>query len=93
MTKFDVKNYLEKIYNVPVGAVRTRIQFGECCHCQAQSDTGSFDTLFISILPWYQVVPLTIFLTKQPVLCYDGKAKASTLVSLILNWMEGVMMK
>lgn len=29
MTKFDVKNYLEKIYNVPVGAVRTRIQFGE----------------------------------------------------------------
>ncbi|XP_067357795.1 large ribosomal subunit protein uL23m isoform X2 [Channa argus] len=28
MTKYDVKNYLEKIYNVPVGAVRTRIQFG-----------------------------------------------------------------
>ncbi|XP_045893551.1 39S ribosomal protein L23, mitochondrial isoform X4 [Micropterus dolomieu] len=28
MTKCDVKNYLEKIYNVPVGAVRTRIQFG-----------------------------------------------------------------
>lgn len=28
MTKFDVKNYLESIYSVPVGAVRTRIQFG-----------------------------------------------------------------
>uniref|UniRef100_A0A3B3W1Z6 Large ribosomal subunit protein uL23m n=1 Tax=Poecilia latipinna TaxID=48699 RepID=A0A3B3W1Z6_9TELE len=28
MTKYDVKNYLEKIYNVPVGVVRTRIQFG-----------------------------------------------------------------
>ncbi|XP_064193104.1 large ribosomal subunit protein uL23m isoform X3 [Anguilla rostrata] len=28
MTKCDVKNYLEKIYNVPVGAVRTRIQYG-----------------------------------------------------------------
>ncbi|KAM9854195.1 large ribosomal subunit protein uL23m [Aulostomus maculatus] len=28
MTKCDVKSYLEKIYNVPVGAVRTRIQFG-----------------------------------------------------------------
>ncbi|CAG01140.1 unnamed protein product [Tetraodon nigroviridis] len=28
MTKLDVKNYLEKIYEVPVGAVRTRIQFG-----------------------------------------------------------------
>ncbi|KAK0133779.1 39S ribosomal protein L23, mitochondrial [Merluccius polli] len=28
MTKCDVKNYLEKIYNVPVAAVRTRIQFG-----------------------------------------------------------------
>ncbi|XP_068459111.1 large ribosomal subunit protein uL23m isoform X2 [Clinocottus analis] len=28
MTKCDVKNYLEKIYSVPVGAVRTRIQFG-----------------------------------------------------------------
>ncbi|XP_061825998.1 large ribosomal subunit protein uL23m [Nerophis lumbriciformis] len=28
MTKNDVKNYLEKIYNVPVGVVRTRIQFG-----------------------------------------------------------------
>lgn len=35
MTKFDVKNYLEKIYNVPVGAVRTRIQFGEYLHCFA----------------------------------------------------------
>lgn len=33
MTKYDVKNYLEKIYEVPVGAVRTRIQFGECLHC------------------------------------------------------------
>uniref|UniRef100_A0AAQ4PSM9 Large ribosomal subunit protein uL23m n=1 Tax=Gasterosteus aculeatus aculeatus TaxID=481459 RepID=A0AAQ4PSM9_GASAC len=28
MTKYDVKNYLEKIYDVPVGAIRTRIQFG-----------------------------------------------------------------
>uniref|UniRef100_A0A8C9FML2 Large ribosomal subunit protein uL23m n=1 Tax=Pavo cristatus TaxID=9049 RepID=A0A8C9FML2_PAVCR len=29
MTKVDIKNYLEKIYNVPVAAVRTRIQYGE----------------------------------------------------------------
>ncbi|XP_077453398.1 large ribosomal subunit protein uL23m [Stigmatopora argus] len=28
MTKYDIKNYLEKIYNIPVGEVRTRIQFG-----------------------------------------------------------------
>lgn len=28
MTKYDIKNYLETIYSVPVGAVRTRIQFG-----------------------------------------------------------------
>ncbi|XP_076861805.1 large ribosomal subunit protein uL23m isoform X2 [Brachyhypopomus gauderio] len=28
MTKYDVRNYLEKIYNVPVAAVRTRIQYG-----------------------------------------------------------------
>ncbi|XP_010019160.1 PREDICTED: 39S ribosomal protein L23, mitochondrial-like [Nestor notabilis] len=28
MTRTDVKNYLEKIYNVPVAAVRTRIQYG-----------------------------------------------------------------
>ncbi|XP_074853917.1 large ribosomal subunit protein uL23m isoform X2 [Carettochelys insculpta] len=28
MTRLDVKNYLEKIYNVPVAAVRTRIQYG-----------------------------------------------------------------
>ncbi|KAI1889859.1 hypothetical protein AGOR_G00167260 [Albula goreensis] len=27
MTKCDVRNYLENIYNVPVGAVRTRIQY------------------------------------------------------------------
>uniref|UniRef100_A0A8C1C647 Large ribosomal subunit protein uL23m n=2 Tax=Cyprinus carpio TaxID=7962 RepID=A0A8C1C647_CYPCA len=27
MTKFDVRNYLEKIYSVPVAAVRTRIQY------------------------------------------------------------------
>jgi len=30
MTKVDIKNYLEKIYNVPVAAVRTRIQYGKC---------------------------------------------------------------
>ena len=41
MTKYDVKNYLEKIYNVPVGEIRTRIQFGEC-HCFAQALTESF---------------------------------------------------
>uniref|UniRef100_A0AAY5LD77 Large ribosomal subunit protein uL23m n=1 Tax=Esox lucius TaxID=8010 RepID=A0AAY5LD77_ESOLU len=29
MTKFDVRNYVEKIYNVPVGAVRTRIQYAQ----------------------------------------------------------------
>ncbi|XP_025071309.1 39S ribosomal protein L23, mitochondrial isoform X2 [Alligator sinensis] len=28
MTRVDVKNYLEKIYNVPVATVRTRIQYG-----------------------------------------------------------------
>uniref|UniRef100_A0A8D0GDM0 Large ribosomal subunit protein uL23m n=1 Tax=Sphenodon punctatus TaxID=8508 RepID=A0A8D0GDM0_SPHPU len=28
MTRVEVKNYLESIYNVPVAAVRTRIQFG-----------------------------------------------------------------
>ncbi|XP_063052278.1 large ribosomal subunit protein uL23m [Engraulis encrasicolus] len=28
MTKYDVRNYLQKIYNVPVVTVRTRIQFG-----------------------------------------------------------------
>jgi len=27
MTKYDVRNYLQKIYDVPVAAVRTRIQF------------------------------------------------------------------
>ncbi|XP_019407692.1 PREDICTED: 39S ribosomal protein L23, mitochondrial isoform X1 [Crocodylus porosus] len=29
MTRLDIKNYLEKIYNVPVAVVRTRIQFGK----------------------------------------------------------------
>lgn len=28
MTKYDVKNYLEKIYNIPVIDVRTRIEMG-----------------------------------------------------------------
>lgn len=29
MTKYDVKNYLEKIYNIPVIEVRTRIGLGK----------------------------------------------------------------
>ncbi|XP_076040321.1 mitochondrial ribosomal protein L23 [Oratosquilla oratoria] len=29
MSKFDVKNYLEQIYNVPVAAVHTRIHMGK----------------------------------------------------------------
>ncbi|KAM5224257.1 large ribosomal subunit protein uL23m isoform 1-T1 [Hipposideros larvatus] len=28
MTRVDLRNYLERIYNVPVGAVRTRVQHG-----------------------------------------------------------------
>ena len=30
MTRVDVRNYLERIYNVPVAAVRTRVQHGAC---------------------------------------------------------------
>lgn len=29
MTKFDIKNYLEKIYNIPVVEVKTRIALGK----------------------------------------------------------------
>lgn len=29
MTKYDIKNYLEKIYNVPVVDVRTKITMGK----------------------------------------------------------------
>lgn len=29
MTKFDIKNYLEKIYNVPVVEVKTRVSLGK----------------------------------------------------------------
>lgn len=29
MTKYDIKNYLEKIYNVPVVHVRTKIALGK----------------------------------------------------------------
>ena len=28
MTRVDLRNYLEQIYNVPVAAVRTRVQHG-----------------------------------------------------------------
>ena len=31
MTKIDIKNYLEKIYNIRVAKVNTRIQAGLCC--------------------------------------------------------------
>lgn len=30
MTRVDLRNYLERIYNVPVAAVRTRVQHGGC---------------------------------------------------------------
>lgn len=30
MTRVDLRNYLERIYNVPVAAVRTRVQHGAC---------------------------------------------------------------
>uniref|UniRef100_A0A3B5MVN4 Large ribosomal subunit protein uL23m n=1 Tax=Xiphophorus couchianus TaxID=32473 RepID=A0A3B5MVN4_9TELE len=58
MTKYDVKNYLEKIYNVPVGVIRTRIQFvcpnqtnnHENCfflfYSQAQGQTFTFPDIF-----------------------------------------------
>ncbi|KAI3371513.1 hypothetical protein L3Q82_024096 [Scortum barcoo] len=48
MTKCDVKNYLEKIYDVPVGAVRTRIQFveGGAAAVPPGGDAASQDTLY-----------------------------------------------
>ncbi|XP_031717048.1 large ribosomal subunit protein uL23m isoform X2 [Anarrhichthys ocellatus] len=51
MTKCDVKNYLEKIYNVPIGAVRTRIQFGSNkkrnhLNQKAQEQTFTFPDIF-----------------------------------------------
>ena len=30
MTKFDIRNYFEKIYGIEVAAVHTRIQKGKC---------------------------------------------------------------
>lgn len=33
MTRVDLRNYLERIYNVPVAAVRTRVQHGACWPC------------------------------------------------------------
>lgn len=32
MTKFDIRNYFEKIYNIKVRRVNTRIQVGEICY-------------------------------------------------------------
>uniref|UniRef100_A0A3B1IXT4 Large ribosomal subunit protein uL23m n=1 Tax=Astyanax mexicanus TaxID=7994 RepID=A0A3B1IXT4_ASTMX len=41
MTKFDVRNYLEKIYSVPVSGVRTRIQYCELIlHLYSKSNTS-----------------------------------------------------
>lgn len=30
MTRVDLRGYLQRIYNVPVAAVRTRVQHGGC---------------------------------------------------------------
>lgn len=58
MTKYDIKNYLEKIYNIPVAVVRTRIQFGECLCAQAWGeghDIGLFSLSKIIKMRVYQV--------------------------------------
>lgn len=34
MTKYDVKNYLQKIYNINVVDVRTRIKLGKFSRCR-----------------------------------------------------------
>ena len=33
MTKFDIRNYFEKIYNIRVKKVNTRIQVGKLLYC------------------------------------------------------------
>jgi large subunit ribosomal protein L23 len=43
MTKLDVRNYLQSIYNVEVAKVNTRIQLGEWV-CTANVSAGQMQT-------------------------------------------------
>ncbi|MBW00377.1 39S ribosomal protein L23, mitochondrial, partial [Eschrichtius robustus] len=50
MTRVDLRSYLERIYNVPVAAVRTRVQHGGCpgrgLPSLAHGQTFTFPDLF-----------------------------------------------
>lgn len=46
MTRVDLRNYLERIYNVPVSAVRTRVQHGGCL-----GRAGALPCMWVP-LPW-----------------------------------------
>ncbi|XP_014103056.2 large ribosomal subunit protein uL23m [Bactrocera oleae] len=55
MTKYDVKNYLEKIYKLPVVDVRTRIEMGKTKRDQAKGYVTKDDDVKIA----YVTLPRT----------------------------------
>ncbi|XP_064921241.1 large ribosomal subunit protein uL23m isoform X2 [Columba livia] len=57
MTKVDIKNYLEKIYNVPVATVRTRIQYGannKRNHKNQRVKKPDYKVAYVQLLPIYK---------------------------------------
>lgn len=84
MTKCDVKNYLEKIYNVPVGTIRTRIQFGKyfCLWIvdniyvfpEYRLTTGTHK-IYHQLIPLFQIIFSPV--ASLSILCYIAIAKGT----------------
>uniref|UniRef100_A0A8C9H783 Large ribosomal subunit protein uL23m n=1 Tax=Piliocolobus tephrosceles TaxID=591936 RepID=A0A8C9H783_9PRIM len=61
MTRVDLRNYLENIYNVPVAAVRTRVQYGSNKrrdHRNVRIKKPDYKVAYVQLVPHPQSLPL-----------------------------------
>lgn len=65
MTKYDVKNYLEKIYNIPVVDVKTRIAMGKFRKDVGKGYIVKDDDIKHAYVTLVSVLPLNILAVKD----------------------------
>ncbi|XP_063492172.1 large ribosomal subunit protein uL23m isoform X2 [Symphalangus syndactylus] len=73
MTRVDLRNYLESIYNVPVAAVRTRVQHGsnkKRDHRNVRIKKPDYKVAYVQLVPHPRSPPL--YLQQRSQLCTPG---------------------
>uniref|UniRef100_A0A2K5PW17 Large ribosomal subunit protein uL23m n=1 Tax=Cebus imitator TaxID=2715852 RepID=A0A2K5PW17_CEBIM len=102
MTRVDLRNYLERIYNVPVAAVRTRVQHGsnkKRDHRNVRIKKPDYKVAYVQLVPFlsssFPPVPHPRPLPSAPPLClqHPSQLRSPTVACVVASafWGPGSM--